>query len=493
MSKPLATLPRLTSIADASVVNAQPKNGSAQIRLRTIIGLSVAALLCFAIVAYAEIPQQARVALCVFLLATAAWACTRLPETAIALCAACALVMFGVIDAEALFSGLGEDVIWLLIGAFLIASVLRASGLAETLALRAVASCGTAAALFRRLTWLIAATAFIVPSTSGRAALLLPVFLALAAAIPQPRIVRALALLFPTAILLSACASLLGAGAHLIAVDFMAEMGLRELDFIDWALLGAPFAAASSLIACETILRLFLREEERRSLLTLPAPASNTLGSRQWTILAMLCAIVALWATGPLHGLDPALLAVLGAIAMANRRIGGISLKDAMKHVEWNLIMFLAATLVLGEALLDSGAADWLARGALQALPPAFFAHGEFAVIAAAVLSMLAHLFVVSRSARAAVLIPTLAIPLAIAPSHAALLIVVATVGSGFCQSFRVSAKPVALFAECDGQPRYEDADLLRLSLWLMAPFALLLIAFALWLWPALGLGLTAR
>jgi solute carrier family 13 (sodium-dependent dicarboxylate transporter), member 2/3/5 len=102
------------------------------------------------------------------------------------------------------------------------------------------------------------------------------------------------------------------------------------------------------------------------------------------------------------------------------------------------------------------------------------------------------HLMIASRSARAAVLIPALALPLAIAPSQASLLIVIATIGSGFCQTLRVSAKPVALYSEHDGAPAYSDADLMRLSLWLMPPFALLLLLFAMQIWPRLGLGMSA-
>jgi di/tricarboxylate transporter len=155
--------------------------------------------------------------------------------------------------------------------------------------------------------------------------------------------------------------------------------------------------------------------------------------------------------------------------------------------VEWNLILFLAATLVMGEALLASGAAQWLADGAAAALPQAVVAHPTSIALAVAVLAMLSHLVITSRSARATVLIPTLALPLAIAPEQAIGLIVLVTMASGFCQTFKVSAKPVALFAT-DERNGIADADLLRLSLALMPSFLLALAACAFGLWPAAGL-----
>lgn len=464
-------------------------------QLRHLRGLccAIATLAACLIVSGADdMPQQGRFALIVFLLAIGAWVGTRLPETAVALAAACALVLLGVIETEQMYSGLGDDVVWLLIGAFLIAAVVRGSGLAERLALKAIVGSGTVRGLFHRLTWLMIATAFVIPSTSGRAALLLPVYLALIEVMPDARLRRALALLFPTVILLSACASLLGAGAHLVAVDVMAEMGLRELSFIDWAMVGTPFAIVTSLIATETILLLFVDAADRNRRPQLPAPSQSPLGRAQWSIALLVCLTVALWATSIWHRFDPALIAILAAVAIANKTVSGISLKDAMKAVEWNLIVFLAATLVLGEALLDSGAAEWMARCALEYLPGWVLAHPLAVVVIAAFIAMTSHLLIASRSARAAVLIPAMALPLAIAPTHAALLIMVTVVGSGFCQTFRVSAKPVTLYSERQGERAYTDADLMRLSLWLMPPFGMLLVLFAVQIWPRLGLGMSA-
>jgi len=169
------------------------------------------------------------------------------------------------------------------------------------------------------------------------------------------------------------------------------------------------------------------------------------------------------------------------------KRFTGIDLKSALKKVEWNLILFLAATLVMGEALLHSGAANALADTLLRAVPlQAMGAAGVIALVVA--IALLSHLLVTSRSARALVLIPTVALPLAATGVDASLLIFVAVIGSGFCQTLRVNAKPVALFAQADA-PTYADADLLRLSLALLPVMAALLLFFALFVWPMQGLG----
>lgn len=440
-------------------------------------------------------PAPARIAVGVFVLAIIAWTVLRLADTPVALAACIALIGLGGATPQVFYASLGNSLIWLLIGAFIIAAVLQHSGLAERWAVQAVAGARTAPRLLMRLTWVISATAFIVPSTSGRAALLLPVFLVLARSVGDARIVRAMALLFPSVILLSACASLLGAGAHLVAVDFMKALGHDAPSFALWAWWAAPFAIVSSFAATALITALFLDRESRTKPLQLPSLTHRPLTRQQRGAVAVTLLTVAAWAGGALHSVDAALVALLGALASTCKPLTGVDLKTALKKVEWNLVLFLAATLVLGEALLHSGAARALADALLRAVPLAQWGTASVMMLAAAI-ALLSHLLITSRTARALVLLPTVALPLAATGLNPALLIFVCVVGSGFCQTLVVSAKPVALFARAELPAELEDprssidSALLRLSLVLLPLMALLLWGFALVVWPLQGLPL---
>lgn len=434
-----------------------------------------------------QLAAPAQAALVVFAAALVGWTVLDLDETPTALVAALALLGAGATTLEHFYAGLGDDFIWLLIGAFLMAAVLQASGLAERWGLALVHRARTPRALFHRLAGFIVATAFVVPSTSGRAALLLPVFVTLAHALDQPRLVRALALLFPSVILLSACVSMLGAGAHLVALDMLDRLGAPGPDFGRWLLLAGPFGVLCSLLATEAVLRLFLTPAERSAPVALPAPPSTPLTRPQRWVVGITVLALAAWASGSWHGVPPAVVALGGALAATCRPLTGLDLKAALKRVEWNLVLFMAATLVMGEALLASGAADGLARHLVQGLaidrlPP------TLVVAAMALVALLSHLVVTSRTARATVLIPTVALPLAATGADPALLVFTAALGSGFCQTLVVSAKPVAMYAGED-RPHYGPRDLLRLSLALLPLLWALLTGFALVVWPALGLG----
>jgi solute carrier family 13 (sodium-dependent dicarboxylate transporter), member 2/3/5 len=415
------------------------------------------------------------------------WAVLRLDETQVAIGGALALVALGVVEPDRLYAALGNDLTWLLLGGFVLAAVLQASGLAERWTLQAARGAGSFGALLQRLTWLIAATAFVVPSTSARAALLLPVFLVLARTLASPRQVRALALLFPTVILLSAGASLLGAGAHLIAIDTLRRLGLPAPGFLGWLALAAPLCALACWAACGLIGRLFLRAEERCSALAWPAEVQTPLRAEQrrtaWVVGAGLLGFAG---SGGL-GIDAALVALAVALLSTVPAITGVALKTALKKVEWNMLLFLAATLVMGQALLDSGAAAALAAAATRGLPPQPAA--PLLVAAVALAALLSHLLITSRSARALVLIPVVALPLSAAGANPAVLVLVSVLGSGFCQTLAVSAKPVMMFARAE-VPTFADADLLRLSAALLPVMFALLMLFALVIWPWQGLPL---
>lgn len=90
---------------------------------------------------------------------------------------------------------------------------------------------------------------------------------------------------------------------------------------------------------------------------------------------------------------------------------------------------------------------------------------------------------ITSRSARAAVLIPAIALPVAGFGRDPALIVMVAVLGTGFCQTMMVTSKPIAIYGNLD-QPTFSQRDLFRLALPLMPVVARLLIMTALVIWP---------
>ncbi|MGX1695657.1 SLC13 family permease [Microbacterium keratanolyticum] len=437
----------------------------------------------------------------VFLLAVWAWIATPLDDTLVALLAALALIAVGALPSTTFFAALGDETIWLLIGAFIIAAAVNASGLALRGAAQLVRHARAPRALFHLTTVALTLTTFAVPATSGRAALAVPVYAALAAALAgRAGLIRALALLFPTVILLSAVGSLLGAGAHIITGQIVGAATGQEFTFLSWLWFGLPLAIVSSHIACEIVLLRFTSRAERRSTLsislgdiaaTAPTPVQGPLTAVERRALLLLVGAIALWCTEPWHGISPALVALIGAVAAVTPGIGCTSMAASVKTVPWNLLLFLAATLALAAALTSSGAATWIGQAALAPLTGLGEAGAIVFVLAVVAVSLGAHLLIPSRSARSAALIPlvvALAPSVGVDPMAAAFA---STAAAGFCHTLTSSAKPVAMFADPQIAPGgFRPADLRRLSALLAPTMFVLVCTFAFIIWPSMGMPL---
>ncbi|MFF5251533.1 SLC13 family permease [Streptomyces leeuwenhoekii] len=466
--------------------------------LRPAVALCAALSLCALLAVPANFPAlggDARLTLAVFALATCAWIGTPIDDTYIALGAGLALTVTGVISSDTLFGTLGDSTVWLLICAFVLAAAVTRTGLAGRAAAFLVSGARTVRQLVHLTTAALVVTAFAVPATSGRAALALPVFLALAKALAgRTRLVVTLALLFPTVILLSAVATLIGAGAHLITVSVLWEATGERIGFTEWLLLGLPLAVASSHLAAETVLLTTTRRADRTGAVRITPQDVQRHSDRPvtgpWTHEEKRCAlllatVVVLWCSEPLHRVPPAVVALIGAVVAASPALGTVRLKDALKTVPWSLLLFMAATMAMGVALSDSGAASWLVAGLPAGVTPAVFLTVVVAV------STAAHLVLQSRSARSSVLVPLVIAAAAGAGVNPVAAALASTAAAGFCHTLPASAKPVALFSDLPGTPTYTPRDLLRLSAVLAPLTAALVWLFAVAVWPLLGVPVT--
>ncbi len=446
---------------------------------------------------------QGAVTLSVFAVAVWFWIFTDIDDTYVALGAAVLLVVMGVLPEKILFDSLGDDTVWLLLGSFVVAAGITASGLATRAAAFIVSGAKTPRQLMHLSGAALVATAFAVPSTSGRAALAMPVFLALASVLrDRSKLVLALALLFPSVILLSAVGSYLGAGAHLITSQILAASGFPAFSFTNWMFYGMPLTVVASVICVELILMLFTTADDRKQALTISVsdlqnhttiPIRGRFTPDQVKTCWLVGGVILLWCTEPAHGIHPAIIALAGGLMMSSTGLGVVDLGKALKAVPWSLLIFMAATLAMGSALVTSGAAAWAAISMLGSIRGSGMGAGLLFVVIIVAISTAAHLVIQSRSARSAVLIP---IVVSLAPEVGVSAVAAAfasTAAAGFCHTMSSSAKPMALYAKVDDAPTYSGRDLLRLSMWLAPISVALVLAFAFFIWPLLGMPLFAK
>lgn len=437
----------------------------------------------------------AKVALSVFILTAALWTFTPLNPAWVALVAVMALAATGTTRDSLVFAMLGHDVVWLMIGAFVMGAAIERTGLAARIAATVARRARNAGQLFWYTTWLLIPFTFLVPSTSGRATTMLP----LLQIVPDDAggaLRRAYGLLIPVVILLSTSAALTGAGSHLVLEELLVRRLGDRFGFGNWALWGVPFAVAVSIMACLAITRLFLTQSERGTPLPArPDEVRSPLSPQERRTVAIVTLTLLLWLTSAWHGLGIALVAIAALLAVTAPWIGVLTFKDGAKAVNWPLILFVGAAMLLGRTLIDTQAASWAMNAAfeglgLQAANGAPQVLSEWFVVAAvAALTMASHLLITSHVARAAALGPPLLLFAQTAGVDPIAVLFIGAVGMNYCITLPVCSKALMVFQD-EGAGGFAPADLVRLSMALALPHLALMIAtyFLWWRWTGLAL-----
>jgi hypothetical protein len=78
--------------------------------------------------------------------------------------------------------------------------------------------------------------------------------------------------------------------------------------------------------------------------------------------------VTCLWATQGLAGLDTPVVCLMGACLLFLPRLGMMDWNDANKGVSWQVLLIAGGGVSLGDILLKTGAASWLANSIFHAL-----------------------------------------------------------------------------------------------------------------------------
>lgn len=431
----------------------------------------------------------ARSSLFAFALAVILWTTTSLNAAYVALGAVLFLTMTGGTSQERLFDALASDVVWLMIGAFMLGEAVRKTGLAERMTQLIIGKAQTVRGVFWLLTTALIPLTFFIPSTSGRAAVAIPIFYVLAKAANDRKITRALALLIPTVILVATISTLVGAGSHLIANDLLFQFTKQQISFVQWTLYGLPFGLAASYASCWVIMRLFLDRDQLDGELKVSRAERKPMSRAEWTTLGVIASMMAFWLTESRHHLEIATVTIAGALLLTAPRNGVLKWKDGLSAVSWNLVIFVGAALVLGQALIESGAAQWIITNLFALSNLAGTQSRMLILLILTAISLTSHLYMTSHTARAAALVPPILYLAGSLSLNPVAVLFISTVGMNYCLTFPVSSKALLMFQELESET-WQPRDLLRLSAALIPIHLALIVLFYFGYWSWVGLAL---
>lgn len=335
---------------------------------------------------------------------------------------------------------------------------------------------------------------FIVPSTTARVACLMPIMIGFILAFKVDRRSRFAGLLVITA---AQTASVWNVGIKTAAAQNMVAVGFVEKQFgtsitwTEWFIAGAPFSALLT-VALYFIMTRMMKPEMKeiaggQATIREQLAALGPMTARQWKLLALVLALLALWSTEKvLHDFDTSSTTIAAIALMLLPRIGVMDWKESQRGFPWGTVVLFAVGISIGTALLRTNAAAWLANLIVTQL--GLQNASAFAILMLLSLFLVViHLGFASATALASTMIPIVISVLA-AVQTPGINVVGMTMLLQFVVSFGfilpVNA-PQNMIAY--GTDTFDARDFVRTGLVLTAAAFALLVLFALTYWPWMG------
>ncbi|WP_138467749.1 SLC13 family permease [Poseidonocella sp. HB161398] len=287
-----------------------------------------------------------------------------------------ALILAGLAPPGQVFASFSSSAIWLVVTGAVIGAAVTGTGLGARLgALARPHLSQSHAALIAGLMLLGMALGFAMPSSLGRAAVLVPVGMALADALGLERgtpgrtgvaVTIAIGTNMPSfAILPSNLPNVILSGVAERSLG--AEFSYGAYLLLHYPVLGLLKAAA----IVGLVLAFFPAKIGARPAAAAPEPQDPR---RQAALVAILLATLALWSTDWLHGINPAWIGLGASLVLMVPQFGFVPPPAFRAAVDFPTLLFVAGALTLGAVVSSSGLGGIIAGAALDTLP---FAEGR--------------------------------------------------------------------------------------------------------------------
>ena len=334
-----------------------------------------------------------------------------LPGGALVLIAVTLASLIGGLTIGQALAGYADATVWLVMAAFFISRSLLNTGLARRIALFFVrtfgkSSLGVSYALaFSDLT-----LAGIIPSNGARSGgVVLPIVRSIAELYGSKPGATAgvIGSFLMVAVYQSICvtASMFytGQASNPLAANIAAQFGVR-ITWASWFLAGIVPGMISILLVPWIVLKIYPPEVRRTPEAAAFAAGElrkmGALSRDEWILTGVFVSVCGLWMTSAWHGLDVAVSALLGSVALL---ITGVLKWDDVlaEKSAWDIFLWYGGLLRLGKALNDAGVTKFFAESLGSLFPNEgwalmlavcllvyFYAHYGFASITAHILAM---------------------------------------------------------------------------------------------------------
>ena len=352
------------------------------------------------------------------------WISGLLPIAVSALLSMVMLPLLGIMDAKKTYSMFGNEAVFFILGAFILAAAMTGTGLSARLARTMLARFGRTPTSLALTVFLLSALLSFIMSEHAVAAMMFPVVSEIAVALQLEKgkssFGRLLFMSIAWGCIIGGIATFLGGARAPLAVGLLKEATGSHFTFIEWTFAACMIVIPLMVIGFLLLLRFFPPDlgdvDEGRKFLNRKRLETGKMSYNEMLTAAVMVVTVLCWIfLGEKSGL--AAIAILGAAALFTFRV--VSWEKIEEYVNWGIILMYGGTIALAAALEKTGAAVWVVKKGLGGFP-----HSPLVIIA--VISLVAMI-------------------LTECISHAAVVAILMPVGMGMCKTLGIDPKVMTL------------------------------------------------
>ncbi|KEO58595.1 SLC13 family permease [Thioclava indica] len=281
------------------------------------------------------------------------------------------LILTGAAEPAEVFSSFSSSAIWLVVTGFVIGAAISHSGLGKRLGALAQPHLSRSyPALIAGLMLLGMALGFVMPSSLGRAAVLVPVGMALADTLGLSKgsagrtgvaIIIAIGTNMPSfAILPSNIPNVILSGVA--EKTFGTHFSYGHYLLLHYPVLGLLKSAVIVLLVLKLFPAQIVKNETANQQI-------QTGGLRQAALMVVLLITLALWSTDQWHGINPAWIGLGASLLLMIPQLGFVPPPVFRSSVDFSMLLFVAGALTLGTIVSSSGLGALIASKVFGVLP----------------------------------------------------------------------------------------------------------------------------
>jgi len=361
-------------------------------------------------------------------------------------------------DWEMFAATLGNPLIWLFFGGFVLAAAAEKTGLNRAIASEVIRRLGTRPGPLLAGSMGVTFVFSMFISNTAAATMMLAVMLPVVGSLgPEDRFRKAMVLGIAFAANLGGMGTVIGSPPNAIAAGALA--GVQPVDFFRWMVAAAPPATLMVILTWAYLIfryRPAVRELDLAAFAGATAP-HRLPAWRRYLVVLVFGVTVLLWLTTSLHGVPSTVVAFVPICLLC---ACGVINADDICEIRWDVLLLIAGGLSLGLGVTQSGLATWL----VGLLPMDRFA--SMAVVLLLAYATMALSNVMSNTAAANILVP---IGLVVGAGSEAATVIPLAIGASAAMCLPISTPPNAI---AYGTGQVTSKDMIQGGIWigLLAP-----------------------